>query len=138
MQQSGGAATYLQKQFVYDSKAFNIVNYYWLGLVTAGLIALGMKHVMVGILLLAIERGAKHATMPDAVGVSAITTSISGYLITTAAFHKKWRFVVIGLLASVGHIRSGLEPFNLQAHLLPFLGGCMVAIIIQISFPTFI
>ena len=130
-------AEYADKRFVYSTKYRCIANYYWLGLASAGMIVLGWAHVLVAFLMIAVERFAQYNTMPEAVGVSAMATSMAGYLVAMGFMGKGYTIILLGVLSSVGHIYHGLIPFNVVAHLFPFLTGLTIGLVTAIFFPTF-
>ena len=127
---------YATKRFVYQTKARCIANYYWLGLASAGMIVLGWIHVLVMFALITLERFVHYNTMPEAVGVSAMATSMAGYLVAMGVMGKGYTVVILGMLSSVGHIYHGMVPFNLAAHLFPFLTGLIIGTITTIIFPS--
>ena len=125
---------YVWTQYVYPSHVENILNYYWLGLTVAGMIFLGMAHVLVAIGMVVLERLGKHQVLPrmlpakkDEPGVSAMVTAFGGYLIALS-FSRGVPFAVVGVLATGGYTALGLDPFNLVAHGLPFVTGFLIGL----------
>ena len=129
---------YVQEQYVYRSDVENALNYMWLGLATAGLIFLGMSHVLIGIAMVGMERLGKHQVLPrvkeewkDRPGVSAMVAAFGGYLIALS-FSRGATFAVVGLLATAGYMARGLETWNLVAHGLPFLTGFGIGLFVSL------
>ena len=129
---------YVQTQYVYPTDTQNILNYYWLGLAMAGMIFLGMAHVLVGVVMVLLERLAKHQALPrvnpewkDEPGVSAMVTAFGGYLIALS-FSRGASFAVVGVLATGGYLAHGLETWNLVAHGMPFAIGFLIGLFVSL------
>ena len=129
---------YVQTQYVYPTDLRNILNYYCLGLAVAGMVFLGMAHVLVGIGMVLLERLGKHQALPrvkpewkDEPGVSAMVTAFGGYLIALS-FSRGATFAVVGVLATGGYLALGLAQWNLLAHGLPFTIGFLIGLFVSL------
>ena len=128
---------YVRTQYVYPTETQNILNYFWLGLVVAGMIFLGMAHVLVAIVMVLLERLGKHKALPrvnpewkDEPGVSAMVTAFGGYLVALS-FSRGVPFAVVAVLATGGYVARGLESWNLVAHGAPFAVGFAIGLFVS-------
>ena len=121
---------YIQYEFGYRTWAECYHNYPMLAIVTAGMLSLGFKHVLVGLMMFGIERVIKTNTplVCDVRGVSGVWSAFAGYLIGSWYLGKGWAYLVMGGIPALTHLPGGPTPVNLFAHGLPLLLGFLIAI----------
>ena len=121
---------YIQYEFGYNTWGECYHNYPLLALVTLGMISLGWKHVLVGLMMFGIERVIKTNTplVCDMRGVSGVWSAFAGYLIGSWYLGKGWAYLVMGGIPALTHLPGGANPANLFAHGMPLVLGFLIAI----------
>ena len=121
---------YFRREFLYCTTGECVHNYSMLAIVTLGMLSLGWKHVLVGLMMFGIERVIKTNTpvVCDMRGVSGIWSAFAGYLIGSWYLGKGWAYLVMGGIPALTHLPGGPTPVNLFAHGLPILLGFLIAI----------
>ena len=117
-------------EFGYPTWAECYFNYPMLAIVTVGMISLGWKHVLVGLIMFGIERAVKSNTplVCDMRGVSGVWSAYAGYLIGSWYLGKGRVYLIMGGIPALMHLSGGPTPTNLFAHGMPLVLGFLIAI----------
>ena len=130
--------SWLARNWVYMYRDENAGGFLQLGIMVTGLLSLGLRGVAVLPLLLVIESWMQRVSGgPDVergnVGVSGITSIISGFLIAGHLYGsiKEWLPILIGWLAALGNVSAAVKYWDkpiahVEGHLLPSIYGLVI------------
>ena len=121
---------YFWNQFVYLTREECVANFFNLGLTVAGMLFLGLTHVLIGLGMFAAERVVKQNVdaVKDIPGVSGIYCALGGYLVGSWWLGKSVVYLVLGGVVLVQQLRLGATQINALAHGVPAVLGFGIAL----------